>query len=258
MESGNGKSTLCGTLLLGAIEQGCSVCAVSLELPHAKFKEWIDLQAAGSEFITLKEDPIKGKRVPVVHQPAAERIHEWYDNKFFLYESVEDEQSTIADSILRVFTTAAKRKGCSIFLVDNLMTALADSYDDEYRAQARFVAQLKRFAVRYSAHVLIVAHPRKVKQGEPLTKSDVGGSSYITNLASNVIEIKKPDINVLKSRDSGSTCFIECCYCPDSRRVYQASAGDLYQFSWNKTGITPPAVRADELDEYRVRRSIMF
>lgn len=251
-ESGNGKSTLCGTLLLAAIEQGKTVCAVSLELSASKFKEWIDCQAAGSQYITLKYDPLRKKQIPVVYPPAAERIHEWYNNKFFLYEGVEDSSLSVADSIMKVFTAAAKRRGCKIFLVDNLMTALMDSIEDENRSQARFMAQLKRFAVKFSAHVIVVAHPRKVKDGATITKDDVGGSKYITNLASNVCVIERPNIRVIKARDTGMTGYIECCYCGDSRRVYQADVGDKYQFSWDKTGLTPPNIRADSLPEYGI------
>ena len=51
---GQGKSTLAGQLLLAAIEQGYSVCAYSGELTRERFQEWINLQAAGSEYIGLK------------------------------------------------------------------------------------------------------------------------------------------------------------------------------------------------------------
>ncbi|MBR2681529.1 MAG: AAA family ATPase, partial [Exiguobacterium sp.] len=254
-ESSGGKSTICGTFLLNAIEQGRSVCAYSGELSPSRFREWLDLQAAGSEYITLKYDPIKNKKIPVVFPPAAERIHQWYDGKFFLYENVDDEKDSISESILRVFTMAAKRKGCSMFLVDNMMTALMDAEEEENRAQAKFVAQLKRFAVRYNSHVLIVAHPRKTKVGTTIGKDDVGGSKYITNLASNVLLISKPDITVLKSRDSGITKFIECAYCGDSRRVYQLSVGDKYNYSWDKAGLTPPSVLARSLPEYGIYMS---
>ena len=40
-----------GQFLLAAIEQGYSVCAYSGELTKEKFQEWINLQAAGSEYI---------------------------------------------------------------------------------------------------------------------------------------------------------------------------------------------------------------
>ena len=69
-----------------------------------------------------------------------------------------------AKSILKVFTMAARRYGCKLYLVDNMMTSLSDA-DEEMRAQAVFVNALKKFAVRYSVHVLIVAHPRKTRMG---------------------------------------------------------------------------------------------
>ena len=252
-ESGNGKSTLGGLLLLNAIEQGHSVCAYSGELPNAKFLEWIQLQCAGSDWITLKYDPVKGKNIPVLYPPAAKRIAEWYSEKFFLYDSIEDAVDNTADSIMNVFTVAARRKGCKLFLVDNLMTALSDAGDEENRAQAKFIATLKRFAVRYGVHVLIVAHPRKTKAGEPIKKDDVGGNKMITNLASNVIVVERPNLRIIKARDAGNTRLIECCYCGDSRRIYQTSAGDLYKYSWNRDGLTPPSVRADSMPEYGIQ-----
>lgn len=47
--------------------------------------------------------------------------------------------------------------------------------------------------------------------------------------------------------------LIECCYCPDSRRIYQADKGDMNHFSWNREGIVLPQPRADSLPEYAVR-----
>lgn len=255
MESGAGKSTICGLFLLNAIQQGHSVCAYSGELSSSKFQEWINLQCAGSDWITLKYDPVKGKNIPIVYPPAAQRMESWYRGKFFLYDSIEEGASSIADSILQVFTMAARRKGCKLFLVDNLMTALMDASDEENRAQAKFMAALKRFAIRYCAHVLVVAHPRKTKAGLPIMKDDVGGNKMITNLASNVIVVEKPDLRIIKSRDSGFERRIECCYCGDSRRIYQASAGDLNVFSWDSSGLTPPSVRADSMPEYGVQFS---
>lgn len=251
-ESGNGKSTLCGLLLLNAIEQGYSVCAYSGELSNSKFLEWIMLQCAGSPWITLKYDPIKRKQVPVVFPPAAERIKNWYRGKFYLFDSIEDSNENIADSILHVFTSVARRKGCKLFLVDNLMTALLDAGDDENRAQGKFVGALKRFAVRYGVHVLIVAHPRKTKSGEPIRKDDVGGNKMITNLASNAVVVERPDLRIIKARDGGLNRRVECCYCGDSRRIYQASVGDKYKYSWDRTGLNPPTIRADSIPEYGI------
>ena len=138
------------------------------------------------------------------------------------------------------------------FLADNLMTALSDS-DEETKAQGKFANALKKFATRYHVHVLLVAHPRKVKQGEKLGQDDIGGSSATIRLADSAIVVERPNLRVLKNRDGGVCRLIECCYCPDSRRIYQADKGDLCRFSWNRDGITPPDPRADSLPEYAVR-----
>lgn len=249
---GHGKSTLCGTLLLNAVEQGYHCVAYSGELSPDMFQRWLLLQCAGSEWLTLQQDPITGAKIPVVPMPVRDRIFEWMRGKLYLFDSSAELSDSIADSILNVFQSMAKRKGAKLFVVDNMMTALIDSIEDEYRSQAKFMAELKRFAIRYSAHVIVVAHPRKLKQDATITNDDVSGTKYLTNLASNVIAVEKPDLRVLKNRYSGDNIYIECCYCRDSRRVYQRDVGDKYVYSWNKIGLTPPSIRADSLPEYGV------
>ena len=66
---------------------------------------------------------------------------------------------------------------------------------------------------------------------------------------------KKHDIfeKSIKNREGGLCRLIECCYCPDSRRIYQSDKGDLCRFSWNTEGIARPSPRADSLPEYAVR-----
>ena len=251
--SGNGKSTLSGLLMLNAIEQGYKVCAYSGELSKEDFQEWINLQAAGSEWIGLKYDPIAGQNVPYVPMEVQRRIMDWYDPYFYLYNNdepfIDIKQS---DAILKVFTMAARKDNCRLYLIDNLMTCLSDS-DEEFRAQAVFVNEMKQFARHYNAHVLIVAHARKVKTGELITKNDVAGASAIINLADGAIVSERPDIRIIKNRRLGYQKRIACCYCGDSRRIYQADAGDLNKFSWDKTGLTPPKVLANSLPEYGIQ-----
>ena len=249
---GNGKSTLAGQLLLNAIEQGHSVCAYSGELTKEKFQEWINLQAAGSEYIGLKYDSVRGIRVPCVPYAVQERLLDYYRDRFYLFDNQEIFEANQSESILNVFQLAARRYGCKLFLADNLMTALSDS-DEETKAQGKFANALKKFATRYHVHVLLVAHPRKVKVGEKLGQDDIGGSSATIRLADSAIVVERPNLRILKNREGGVCKLIECCYCPDSRRIYQADKGDLNRFSWDKTGITPLNPRADSLPDYAVR-----
>ena len=65
--------------------------------------------------------------------------------------------------------------------------------------------------------------------------------------------VERPNLRVLKNREGGVCRLIECCYCPDSRRIYQADKGDRNTFSWNREGVMQPKPRADSLQEYAVQ-----
>ena len=249
---GGGKSILCGQLLLSAIEQGYPVCAYSGELTAEEFQQWVNLQAAGSEWITLKYDPVKGRKVPVVPASVEERIMEWYDGKFFLYDNQEIFTANQSEAIINVFSTAVRKYGCKLFLVDNLLTSVSDM-DEETRAQGKFVNALKRFAKRFNAHVIIVAHARKLSAGRTtIGQDDISGNSALVKLAHSAIVCEKPNLRIIKARDSGHLRIVEACYCPDSRRIYQKDKGDLNTFSWNKEGLTKPTVRACDSPDYAV------
>lgn len=246
------NSTLNGMLLLNAIEQGHKVCAYSGELRKERFFDWIVHQACRSSEIGLKFDPVRGKSIPVVPYQTQMRIREWIRGKFWLYDNNEAFEANQQESILRVFTMCARRYGCDVFLVDNMMVALSDA-DEETKAQAKFAAALKAFAIRFNVAVILVAHPRKTKQGETLRNDDVSGASAITNLADNVIAVEKPNLRITKNRDFGVTKLIECAYDPANRRIFEAATGDLIDYSWDKTGITPPALPACDSPEYAVQ-----
>lgn len=249
---GEGKSTLNGQLLLNAIQQGYKVCAYSGELSAYKFLEWIMAQATESKYIGVKTDIRSGKNYAAVEPEVQRRIKEWIDGKFYLFDNAYVDDAAQTDAILKVFTVCARRYGCKIFLVDNMMIAL-NSPDEENKAQAKFAAALKAFAVKYKVHVILVAHPRKTKQGESLTNDDVSGSSAITNLADNVISIEKPNIRITKNREFGVLDFIECSYDPCNRRIYQTSIGDRTVYGWDHNGISIPEQQACNLPEFSIQ-----
>lgn len=131
------------------------------------------------------------------------------------------------------------------------MSALC-SPDEENKAQARFTAQLKAFAGKYKAHVIMVAHPRKEKADQTFTNDSISGSSAISNLADNVINVEKSPkgIRVTKNRDFGITGFINTCYDPTNRRLYQLDTGDKTIYGWDHTGIEIPENAAATLEEF--------
>lgn len=248
---GDGKSTISGLFLLNAIEQGYSVCAYSGELTKERYQEWTNLQLAGSEYIGLKHDPVKGKQVPFLSYNVQQRLVEYYRDRYFLFDNHSIFDTNQSEAILQVFTAAVRRYGCKLFLVDNLMTALSDT-DEENKAQGRLANMLKRFANQYGVHVLLVAHPRKTRFGEALRQDDIGGNSATIRLADSAIVVERPNLRIIKNREGGIQRIIECAYCQDSRRIYEMAFGDKNRFSWNKEGLEPPPVRADSLPEYGI------
>lgn len=252
-QPGYGKSTLLGQLILGAVEQGHSVCVYSGELPARKFKQWLTLQCAGSEYITLKEDDVKGTKVPYVPKEVSQRIADWFRGHIYLFDNREHFEKSNLDSVMEIFELAAKRYGCDMYVVDNVLTLVADA-SEELREQNTFMSKFNAFVIRYNGVGVVVAHARKVPTNQDyLRLNDVSGNSAITKLASSVLVMEKPNIRVLKARDEGRTMLIPMCYCPDSRRIYQRDTADQSYYSWDRTGIPPANPRADSMLEYRVQ-----
>lgn len=177
---GEGKSTLNGQLAMNAIEQGYSVCVYSGELNAYTFKQWAYLQATESKYVGYRTDPRSGKNIACISKEIIERIDKYVDQKFWLFDNAYIAEEEQQKAILKVFEMCARRYGAKLFICDNLMIALT-SADEENKAQAKFAAALKAFAVKYKVHVILVAHPRKTKQGEALTNDDVSGSSAINS-----------------------------------------------------------------------------
>jgi twinkle protein len=246
---GEGKSTMNGQLLLNAIDQGYNVCAYSGELSAYKFLEWIMLQATEAKYVTCRTDGRSNKVYNIVPASIQERIKTWIDGHFYLFDNAYVDEVSQQEAILKVFTICARRYGCKLFLVDNLMVALT-SADEENKAQAKFAAALKAFAVKYKVAVILVAHPRKTKQGENFTNDDVSGSSAITNLADTVISVEKPHLRITKNREFGTCEYITCTYSPVNRRIYQSSIGDKATYGWDHTGIELPEDQAINHPEF--------
>lgn len=250
---GEGKSTLTGPLCLNAISEGETVCVYSGELSSYKFLEWIMLQATERKYIEYKTDTRSGKNICCVSAEIQKRIKAWLEGKFFLYDNsiVTDEKQT--DSILKVFEACARRYGTKTFVCDNLMSALV-SADEENKAQAKFTAQLKAFANKYKAHVIVVAHPRKTAAGSTFGNDDVSGSSAITNLADVVLNVEKSPkgIRVTKNRDFGVTGFVNTCYDPANRRIFQLNTQDRIVYGWDHDNIPLPENPAATLEEFAI------
>lgn len=239
---GSGKSTLLGQMMLDAIDQGHNVCAYSGELSAWRFKQWTALQAAGPQNVEMATDRFSGKSFYRVSDEAMTKIDDWWRQRFFLYDN-KIAAASDENSILSVFEYAVRRYGCSVFLVDNLMTARfsTSAERDFFRAQSNFTGRLVEFAKKFEVHVHLVAHPRKA-QGH-LEADDVSGSGDITNRADNVFSLDRLSekdaqtqgydaaLKVLKNRSFGETPHIGLCYDPSTRRYVKPGEQDKH-YAW--------------------------
>lgn len=249
---GEGKSTIGGTLLLNAVEQGYTTCAYSGELSSWKFLEWILLQATESKYIGTSVDVRNGKKYATVSPEIQERIRAFINHKMYLFDNTYSNGKPQQKTILDVFDVCARRYGCKLFLVDNMLVALNCNAQEENKAQADFAAALKAFAVKYRATVILVAHPRKTQAGQKLTNDDVAGSAAISNLADTVIAVEKPNLRVMKNRNFGDLRTVYCSYNPVNRRIFQTNVGDRIVYHWDHKGITAPESLAENLPEFKI------
>jgi len=241
--NGSGKSTLLGQLMVEAIEQGFSVGAYSGELKASLFRQWIDLQAAGFKHLESYYDDIREKEVYRVKKELVRYIRDWYRYKFFLLDSIG---YATEDSLFGVFEYLARKYGCKVFMIDNLMTTIfSDNEKDYLRKQSDFVGRAIKFAQKFDVHVHLVAHPRKI-EGRP-SKIDISGTGDITNRADNVISVYRLNeeekasegydtlVEILKDRIGGAQdSKIKLDFDPNGKRFALSKAGTTFSkdYSW--------------------------
>ena len=179
-----------------------------------------------------------------IPQDIIERINRWYRGKAFIYDNnavlnnTDDELEGLTETIENVI----QRYGVKLVCIDNLMTALdVNPSEDLYRAQSKFVYQLKQIATKYDVSVILVAHPKKSK--EAFQNDDVSGSADITNRVDVVMSYERDKSNehkcdgllsVTKNRLTGILTGkepIELYYNKQSKRI--AGRGSPYRiYSW--------------------------
>ena len=179
---GTGKSTLASQIMANILDQGESVFCYSGELPDYHFKNWLDLQIAGTDNLETYTNEY-GETDYYIPAEKRDIINHWYDNRAFIFDNnVVIENDTTEISLLDTIETTACRYGIKFVLLDNLMTALDVEPDSNlYQAQSNFIKKCKRIATRCDIFILIVAHPRKEADGIKMTNDSVSGSADITN-----------------------------------------------------------------------------
>lgn len=234
-KSGHGKSTFMSQLVCEALEQNESVFIYSGELAGYHFKRWLDYQLAGSEHLVENKNEYD-EMTYTIKPDIVKRLNSWYKGRAFIYDNsyidgLQDEAQE-KESLLQTVEKVVKQYGTRLVCIDNLMTAMDGTGANElYREQGNFVGELKRMAVKYNIAVILVAHPKKSKDGkDDLVNDDVLGSSDITNKVDVVMSYKRKDdevcggiLSITKNRLFGRYArgegAIQLCYSDKTKRI---------------------------------------
>ena len=170
----SGKSSWLNSLLLNAIQQSYKVALWSGELRADVLKSWIQMVAAGKEFLKQAGN---GKYW-YVPDDLSKKIDDWIDGKFFLYNN---EYSNKWEQIFADMQELIA-VGVRIFILDNLFSLDIDVFDgDSNKKQKELINQLTEFKKKNKAIIILVAHPRKTTTF--IRKTDISGTSAIIDAA---------------------------------------------------------------------------
>lgn len=192
--SGNnssGKSSWINSLVLNIINQGNKVALWSGELPSHILKVWIQMVAAGKNYLKPSKRDIGKYYVP---QNISEKIDAWMDGKFFLYNNeYTNKWEQIFNDMEQLCAVGVK-----LFILDNLFSLDIDLFDgDKNTKQKELILQICRFAKSKQVHLMLVAHPRKVTT--LLRKTDISGSSDLSNAVDNVFIVHRVNNDFIKA-----------------------------------------------------------
>lgn len=180
---GCGKSTLIGTMILTAVQDGHTVVVYSGELNNRKYLHWLHRQAAGKAHVEVSTRYMNGMGVPKVTQ---EMINAWMGGHFRLYDNRCGNSFPEFAAALEAYLTEVK---ADIAIVDNMMALDLDARKDKYDAQTEFVWTLKNIAQRTNTHIVFVAHPKKAMG--LIRLDDISGAGNIGNIVDNAFMVHR-------------------------------------------------------------------
>lgn len=178
--SGHGKSQALNQLMISLVAQGARVMDASLEVRPALTLYYMTRCALAKKKSSKQE---------------VEACVDWLNNGLHFLDCIG---VVNVDRLMSALEYSRKRYGTDVFIIDSLFKCGLSGED--YSGAREFADRLTTFCNNTGAHVILVAHSRKTANGNEYaipTKSDVAGSSDITNAAFNVLIVWR---NKMKKR----------------------------------------------------------
>lgn len=186
-EPGSGKSTLLNQIIAKSIKDGHKAFLYSGELKNDRLMSWFKRTVANKEHIEARRNR-NGDRYNDISDYCWDIISDWIRGKFKIYDknSVATEKK-----LLSVIEHYVVYEGYRLFVLDNLMTIDIGNSERQYQAQKQLCLSLKDLCDKYGIVVILVAHPKKPKDGDKPTMYDIAGASEMINLADNIFRLSR-------------------------------------------------------------------
>ena len=254
---GEGKSTLIFQVIAHVINNGHKVYLYNGELSNSKLQEWFYRQVIGSDEKYYQSVKTKYGIKQDFNPSVIALVKEWHRNKLYTYDMSMDK---IRKNTTKLFDDmlSARKLGCELFVVDNLMTAYEINQATQNADQANFIQHCKDFARDNDAHVVILVHPNKERaELSPddvcgnLTKKDISGTGMIAQKADNILALERiwkvkgieydthiPDayLTSLKDRQDGVRAMFKYWFNPNTLRFYNYITPIIGNIDWQGTG----------------------
>ena len=225
----SGKSSWLNCVILNAREQEFKSALWSGELQKEVLVSWIQQAAAGKHC-----EPSKFNDGYYVPNNIAERVDEWLDGMFFLYNN---EYGNKWEQIFKDMEQVVEA-GAKLLILDNLFSLDIDLFEgDKNSKQKELIIQLCTFAKKQQVHIILVAHPRKSMAF--LRKDDISGTSDLGNAVDNIFIVHRfnKDFEIRASAFLGNSMvddlkqysnIVEVCKCRMFGQAVDSMCGMLY------------------------------
>lgn len=250
-KSGDGKTSVLNQICVAApLEQNKNVFIYSGEMPAPFLLGNIFRPLASNRHIIEYDNGPDRPKGYAVSKQATQLIRQCYHDNLYVYDdSIEGDNSLSTDSmsLIQQMDYAYRRYNTTVYIVDNMMclSLKGCAGDTKLEKQIDFIKQLKLFTKKYPVEVALVAHSRKLAQGETeVGLQSVAGASEIGNLADRCIACKilhedsdgyNFQLSVVKDRQSGKAGkTVKLYYDNCSMRIFSDKQELSMRYRWER------------------------
>lgn len=245
-KSGCGKSSLVNQMgIITPIECGEKVAVFSGEASAPILLSQLFAVMAGPRHIIVWDNGENSPKGYTATKESKKYMRQFLKGKVYIFDDTNYEMLASATKLLEQMEYAYKRYGVTNFVIDNLMCLSFDgNAEDTNEKQKDFVIKLKTFTNKYPVSVILVAHTRKMQNGEKGDQYDVAGSSNIVNVCDRCffMDILRDDkegynnkVESWKDRVGGVVGKInKMYYDKGTRRIYSNYAERDKMYEWEK------------------------